>query len=104
MSHPLGENEIELALSDLPGWAFEDDQLIKTFAFKSFPEAITFIVRLSFDAEEMNHHPELKNIYNRVQISLSTHDAGSAVTERDVKLAKKIEAVATVTKPGKKQS
>lgn len=101
MSHPLGENEIEVALSDLSGWTLEEDQLVKTFAFASFREAIAFIVRLSFEAEEMNHHPELKNIYNRVQICLSTHDAGNAVTEKDVKLATKIEALIPVSpKPG----
>ncbi len=96
MSHPLGGNEIEVALSDLPGWAHEGSQLVKTFKFANFRGAVAFIVRLSFDAEEMNHHPELKNVYNRVQIGLTTHDAGSAVTEKDVKLAKKVEDIAAL--------
>lgn len=102
MSHPLGANEIEVALSDLPGWILEEDQLIKTFTFGSFRKAIAFIVQLSFEAEEMNHHPELKNLYNRVQICLSTHDAGSAVTEKDIKLATKIEALALSSGVGEK--
>ncbi len=94
MSHALGESEIEVALSDLPGWALQEDQLIKTFACGSFRDALSFVIRIGFEIEEMNHHPEIKNLYNRVRIALCTHDAGSVVTEKDVKLAKKIEALA----------
>jgi len=94
MSHGLGDSEIEVALSGLPGWVLENDQLVKTFVCANFREAVTFLMRLSFEAEEMNHHPELKNVYNRVQIALTTHEAGGKVTEKDVKLAKKIEALA----------
>lgn len=94
MSHGLGDSEIEVALSGLPGWSLDKDQLVKTFVCASFREAVAFLMRLSFEAEEMNHHPELKNVYNRVQIALTTHEAGGKVTEKDVKLAKKIEALA----------
>lgn len=87
----LSKEEIEKALEELDGWEFKDDQLTTTFEFDDFRSAIAFIVRLSFEAEEMNHHPILTNVYNEVEIALSTHDAGGKVTEMDVTLAQKIE-------------
>jgi 4a-hydroxytetrahydrobiopterin dehydratase len=88
---PLSDDEIDDALDDLPGWSFEDDKITKTYEFSDFREAISFIVRLSFFAEEMMHHPELENVYNTVDVALTTHDAGGKVTEMDVTLASKIE-------------
>lgn len=89
---PLSKAEIDEALSDgLSDWSFSDDKLQKTFEFSNFREAISFIVRLSFVAEEMNHHPELENVYNTVSVALTTHDAGGKVTETDVQLASEIE-------------
>lgn len=88
---PLSDTEIEDALSELDGWTHTDDKLRKTYEFSDFRAAISFIVRLSFYAEEMNHHPELENVYNTVSIALTTHDAGGTVTETDVELASKIE-------------
>jgi 4a-hydroxytetrahydrobiopterin dehydratase len=93
---PLSDAEIDEALDDLPGWTFKDDKLKKTFEFSDFRAAISFIVRLSFYAEEMMHHPELENVYNSVSIALTTHDAGGKVTEMDVELASKIEEFAWV--------
>ncbi len=91
MSKPLDDKELSQALDHLKGWALLDDKLVKTFKFSSFREAIGFIIRLSFEAEDMNHHPEIQSVYNRVEISLTTHDAGNRVTEKDVRLAKAIE-------------
>lgn len=88
---PLSDAEIQEALEDLPGWTYEDDKLKTTYEFSDFRAAISFIVRLSFYAEEMMHHPELENVYNTVSIALTTHDAGGKVTEMDVELASKIE-------------
>ena len=88
---PLSDADIDDALSDLDGWTHADDKLQKTFEFSNFREAISFIVRLSFCAEEMMHHPELENVYNTVSVALTTHDAGGTVTETDVELATKIE-------------
>ncbi len=88
---PLSTGEIEAALSDLPDWRFENDRLRKRFQFSSFREAMSFMVRLSFEAEMLNHHPELINVYNRVDVVLTTHDAGNRVTARDIALAKSIE-------------
>lgn len=88
---PLSADTIEKALADIDGWRHEEDKLKKTFELSDFRAAISFIVRLSFDAEEMNHHPELENVYNTVSLALTTHDAGGKVTEMDVELARKIE-------------
>ena len=88
---PLSAEEIELALVDLPGWTWEDDRIRRRFQFSSFKEAISFLVRVSFEAESLNHHPELINVYNRVDVALTTHDAGNRVTETDLKLARAIE-------------
>ena len=88
---PLSNDQIEAAITNLPGWTFEVDCLHKTFEFGGFREAVSFIVRLSFEAEERNHHPELSNVYHRVTIRLRTHDAGNKVTAADVALAAAIE-------------
>lgn len=93
---PLSNAAIDDALSDLDGWTYADDKIQKTYEFSDFRAAISFIVRLSFYAEEMNHHPELENVYNTVSVALTTHDAGGKVTETDVELASKIEEFAWV--------
>lgn len=74
-------------------WQEENNQLKKTFVFKSFIEAWGFMSKVALVAEKMNHHPEWKNVYNRVEIALYTHDAGNMVTEKDHKLAKAIDGL-----------
>jgi len=96
MSQALAPEAVQAALAQLPGWAFADDSLKKTFKFKNFREAVSFIVRIAFSAEELNHHPELFNVYSRVAITLRTHEAGNKVTDRDVKLAQAIEQISWV--------
>jgi len=93
MTTPLTEENIEAALKDLPGWAYGSGKLNKTYKLGDFREALAFIVRIGLEAESANHHPELFNVYNTVQISLSTHDADGKVTQKDVDLAKAIEGV-----------
>lgn len=96
MSSPLPAHEITAAAAKLPGWSYERDALTKTFQFKSFREALSFMVHVGFIAEEMNHHPEWTNVYNRVVVRLNTHDAGDKVTDKDVELAKRIQQVSWV--------
>lgn len=96
MSEPLPNDAITAALADLPGWSFQDNKLSKTYKFHSFREAMGFIVRISFEAEAANHHPELLNVYSTVVIALSTHDAGGMVTQKDTDLAAAIERIAWV--------
>jgi 4a-hydroxytetrahydrobiopterin dehydratase len=96
MSKPLSPAKIETALEKLPDWTFRRDALAKTFEFPSFREAMGFMVRVSFEAESMNHHPEWSNVYNRVVIRLNTHDAGGKVTAKDVELAGRIQKISWV--------
>lgn len=93
MAKPMNTEEIEQALTNLDGWSHEEDKLKKEFSFDNFRDAMAFITRIAFEAEEQVHHPELFNVYNTVNIALSTHDAGGKVTEKDVKLAKSIESL-----------
>ena len=91
MTNPLNEVEITEALEQLSRWKWQDNRLKKTFLFTNFREAMSFILRLSYEAEQRNHHPEIFNCYNRVEIGLNTHDAGDKVTQKDIDLAKEIE-------------
>ena len=72
-------------------WKEEDHKLYRKFEFADFNEAFAFMTRVAMAAEKMNHHPTWTNTYNTVEIWLSTHDAGDVVTEKDVKLSKKID-------------
>ncbi|TVQ10599.1 MAG: 4a-hydroxytetrahydrobiopterin dehydratase [Bacteroidetes bacterium] len=72
-------------------WKEENNQLVRTFEFKDFVAAFSFMTRVAFVAEKMNHHPEWSNVYNKVHIKLSTHDAGNVVTDKDRKLAEAID-------------
>ena len=83
------------ALIVLEGWSDTEDRdaIQKTFTFKSFNQAFSFMTRVAMEAEKANHHPEWFNIYNRVDVTLSTHDAGG-ITEKDIKLAQFMEMIA----------
>lgn len=74
-------------------WTEENNQLSKTFEFKNFIEAWGFMSKVALIAEKMSHHPNWSNFYNKVTITLSTHDAGNSVTDLDHKLAKEIDAL-----------
>lgn len=74
-------------------WTETDNKLYRKFKFANFSEAFAFMTRVALAAEKMDHHPEWKNIYNMVEIWLSTHDAGDIVTDKDRKLAEKIDGV-----------
>ncbi len=75
----------------MENWKEENNQLKRSFEFENFVEAFGFMSRVALVAEKMNHHPEWKNVYNKVDISLQSHDDGDKVTEKDHKLAKKID-------------
>lgn len=87
-------DEIEQALASLDNWTLDDGgaSISRSFKFKTFPEAISFMVRIGFICEEMNHHPDWANYYNRVEVTLTTHDTGS-VTDNDLKLAAKMDDI-----------
>ena len=87
----LAEIQIDEALVDLEGWERAGETIVREFEFPDFVAALGFITRVGALAERANHHPEIYNVYNRVRITLSTHDVGG-VTERDVSLATEINA------------
>jgi 4a-hydroxytetrahydrobiopterin dehydratase len=72
-------------------WKEEHNALHRSFEFKDFSEAFAFMTRVALIAEKMNHHPEWKNVYNKVTFKLNTHDAGDKVTDKDRKLAAAID-------------
>ncbi|XP_045406787.1 pterin-4-alpha-carbinolamine dehydratase 2 [Lemur catta] len=96
-AHRLTAEEREQMILDLKvaGWSesSERDAIYKEFSFKNFNQAFGFMSRVALQAEKMNHHPEWFNVYNKVQITLTSHDYGG-VTQKDVKLAKFIEKAA----------
>lgn len=88
MAEKLTAEERKSALSDLSGWSAVDDRnaIEKTYEFDDFNQAFGFMARAALAAEKMDHHPEWFNVYNRVEVTLSTHDAGG-VTSKDIELA-----------------
>lgn len=88
----LESAEINKALESLDGWKVVDEKLHKNFEFKSFNEAFGFMTRAAMEIEKMNHHPEWLNTYNRISISLTTHDAGG-ITQNDLKLARILDSL-----------
>ena len=86
------EDSAKPFLDNLADWHFKEDAIEKEFKFKNFTQALGFIVQVGVLAEKMNHHPELFNVYNKVNIRLSTHDLGG-VTTKDFELAKQIESL-----------
>lgn len=91
----LTNAEREEALAALPGWSrdTECDAIRKSFRFADFGEAFAFMTRIALEAEKADHHPEWSNVWNKVDIALTTHSAGG-LTAKDVALARKIEAIA----------
>lgn len=72
-------------------WRNENNQLVREFIFENFVDAFAFMTRVALVAEKMNHHPDWRNVYNRVEIRLSTHEAGNVVTQKDYELANAID-------------
>jgi len=89
----MTEEEITAALEELSGWRREGDRIAKTFRFADFVEAFGFMSKVALVAERMNHHPEWKNVWNRVEVELTTHDAGG-LTRRDFELAEAMDRLA----------
>lgn len=95
MAQKLDDNARKTLPQRLPDWKAVDgrDAIAKTYNFKDFNAAFGFMTRAALVAEQMNHHPEWFNVWNRVDVTLSTHDAGG-LTERDLKLAEAMDAIA----------
>jgi len=83
----LSESDIKKELEKLVGWNVKNDKLHKEFQFDNFNQAFGFMTRAAMEIEKMNHHPEWFNVYNRITVDLTTHDAGG-ITNNDVNLAR----------------
>ena len=88
----LSEQQRQEFVASYPGWELSGESIEKTFQFTNFTESIGFVVRLAFHAEAADHHPDIDVRWNRVKLTLSTHEAG-ALTEKDTELAAAIEAI-----------
>lgn len=89
----LSASELELALQELKGWSIEQGKLHRQFQFPSFVKAFGFMTSVALVAETMGHHPEWCNVYNRISVDLTTHDAGG-ITMNDIHLAHKMNELA----------
>jgi 4a-hydroxytetrahydrobiopterin dehydratase len=74
-------------------WVEVDQKLYKQFVFKDFTEALSWMLKAAFVIEKLNHHPEWSNVYNKVTVYLTTHDAGNTITQKDRDLAKALDLV-----------
>lgn len=90
---PLSKEELNAALGQLNGWSLKDGKLHRQLQFASFVEAFGFMSSVALVAEAAGHHPEWFNVYNRVTIDLTTHDAGG-ITTKDVELARRVNVLA----------
>ena len=89
----LSSEKISEELKNLPGWTIKEEKLHKDFEFEDFNQAFGFMTRAAMNIEKMNHHPEWFNVYNRITVDLTTHDAGG-ITENDIELAKILNSLA----------
>ena len=90
--HKLTDKEIESEVNKMPGWKVVNGKLSKSFEFKDFIEAFSFMTSVAMHAEKMNHHPEWFNVYNKVNIDLVTHDL-NGISNYDMKLANAIDKI-----------
>jgi 4a-hydroxytetrahydrobiopterin dehydratase len=93
MSKTLSDAELQSALSTFPGWTRSGIAIERKYEFKDFVEAMQFVNKVAEAAEEAGHHPDINIVYNKVTLQLTSHDSGG-VTQRDIKMAKKIDEIA----------
>jgi len=95
MKQTLSAKIVDAVLAELPGWRRDEnpDRICKSFSFGDFSEAFGWMTRVALIAEQMNHHPEWRNVYNKVDVTLSTHDAGG-LTRLDLEMAARLNKLA----------
>lgn len=91
---PLSQKEIEDRLAELPGWSLDGDRLARSYRLSSHFAATAMVVHIAQVQEELDHHSDLTLGYNTVSLTVNTHSVGGAVTEKDIELAQKVEALA----------
>ncbi len=97
MAALLTEHDIDAALRELPGWARRGGTIAATYTFRDFAQAFAFMTEVAAEAEQQHHHPDWRNVWSKVEITLSTHDAGG-VTARDLALARSIHELAAAAR------
>ena len=93
MKPVLNHQELNVAVSALHGWKLENNHLVKHFSFADFSEAFAFMSRVALLSEQLNHHAHWLAVYNKVSLSLQTHESGG-ITEKDIQFAEKVDAFA----------
>jgi len=88
----IPQDKIESELKALSGWSVKDGKLHKDFVFDTFVDAFGFMSRAALHIERLNHHPEWLNVYNKLTVDLTTHDAGG-ITQNDIELAKTLDSL-----------
>jgi 4a-hydroxytetrahydrobiopterin dehydratase len=91
-AHKLNEQELSTSLKQLSAWELKDNKLHREFKFADFAHAFGFMSTAAVLIEKMNHHPEWFNVYNRVFVDLTTHDA-NGITQRDIELARLLDSI-----------
>lgn len=92
----IDQNALNHFLKNNINWSFTDNAISREIRVKDFKTAFSIMTAIAFEAEALGHHPEWSNVYNTIKIRLTTHDAGNAVTQKDVKLAEQIEVILAV--------
>jgi 4a-hydroxytetrahydrobiopterin dehydratase len=92
MAVKLDRHQVAEQLQKLPNWTLQGDQIERLLTFADFVDAMVFVNRVAEVAEELGHHPEIRIVYNRVNLALSTHDAGG-LTQKDFQMAQRIESL-----------
>ncbi|MBD9721888.1 4a-hydroxytetrahydrobiopterin dehydratase [Streptomyces caniscabiei] len=91
---PLSQKEIEDRLAELPGWSLDGDRIARSYRLDSHVAATALVVHIAQVQEELDHHSDLTLGYDTVSLTVHTHSAGGAVTEKDIELARRVEALA----------
>ena len=97
--YPVEQAELDEALQTLPGWQVQDGKLHKEYRFATFSLAMGWMMSTAVEADKLDHHPEWRNVYNRVTVDLVTHSLDNQISNLDIELAKKMEALADGRKP-----
>ena len=91
--YALTDTQLAAALDELDDWSIENGKLTKRYKFKTFANAMGWMMSAAIECDKMDHHPEWSNVYNRVTVQLITHDLGNQVSSWDVELAKKLDGL-----------
>ena len=89
----MDDTAIAARMDEIPGWTIEDGKLTRSYTFADFVAAFGFMTSVALEAEKAGHHPEWFNVYNRVRVQMTTHDAGG-ITDKDFALAARMNALA----------